>query len=62
MKIVRLVLLLAFAGLSAACNGAGITEPENPAAAAAPQFDGTTTTPPDTSGLHYSGGVFGSGT
>jgi hypothetical protein len=61
MKIVRLVLLLAFVGLSAACNGAAITEPENTATAAAPRFDGTNT-PPDTSGLHYSGGVFGSGT
>lgn len=61
MKIVRLVLLLALVGVHAACSGAAITEPENTATVAAPRFNGTTT-PPDTAGLHYSGGVFGSGT
>lgn len=61
MKIVRLVLLLALVGVPAACSRAAITEPETTTAGTAPHYDGTTT-PPDTSGLHYSGGVFGSGT
>ncbi len=59
MKIVRLVLLLSLVGVSAACNGAPITEPET-SAKVAPLFDGSAA---DTSAVTRDGsGGFGSGT
>lgn len=61
MKIVRLVLLLSFAGVPVACNSATVTEPENPSATSRPSFDGGSSAP-DTIVARDGGGSYGSGT
>lgn len=59
MKIVRLVLLLSLVGVSAACTGGAITEPEtSPKDVPAPLFNSTA---PDTTKSKDSGHIIGSG-
>lgn len=60
MKIVRLVLLLSVVGVTAACNGGAITEPEaSPKGVPAPPFNSTA---PDTTNSRDGGHAIGSGT
>lgn len=60
MKIVHLVLLLSLVGVTAACNGGAITDPQTSAKVApAPLFDGSAR---DTVTARDGSGGFGSGT